>query len=829
MADSNPGPDVAETTVALDDLRVDPAHTSDDGGEPAPVWGESQYLRELIERGKAGQDPTPTDRALLVGAVNRQVRQSGLYREVARLILGPRDRTAPRELTLIVLLFPGEGRDNTGIKDLNDKVLGYALGNEFIRRRQKEIETIFPPATSLTAPPAPGFTTVGQDYKTASIVAFGKTPRDFATELVRLDAALRQHLLELLAIAEKSTTDRKRLEAIRKLRTTLQRDRRYRFDFLFGVSTLGAGPNAVGTLLRLLTETLKGAGMARFAAKTTRLGTKTGRQLGADRGLEAVPKGHDARGRVYEVVAFLRVLRAARDIKELVSGGVTGDQLDLQNIFVDQVWTVAFLLRKRLFWANPDVVRDVRKKALKPPKFLRQGVKFAFKEQQEVLELWLVTVNMLDLIKDFLTDEVTTRLEPLLGEALIMLEHLADAAHRIDWDRLEHLLTRDVQRTPDPLPVLGTTSEYQFYGPASDHPDRIFFSMDIRDLGVEVIATYEIVAKVIDDGQLGEQELLRQTLLASDATVLRRRVTYTSVVAVFGKYHRLLSQQPGLHAHATKAFGGPLEAAPLPAFELSVHVMLGGDEVFVAVHPYFSAVEHLIIADLALSTYRPGEPLNMRTGLVYSSAKRATGTGQRRENQIAHDQAMKLAADAPGLVKPLERAHRRIERLIEKLEARDSKAVKGQFYRRSLDGLGLLRLYARGRRGFARPLSDDLFARVRRLLREENVAAALDTGLFELVDFRGARVDVKQLTARVAELEAKVVQEVGLDNRHDDGPPVRMFPPLPGWLKGLLNDWADGKGLFAPTAPAAPSAPPPPPRVTAAFHPIKAVGSGPGR
>ena len=42
-------------------------------------------------------------------------------------------------MSLYVVLFPSEAKDNTGIKDLNDKVLGYQLNTKYIRRRQQEL------------------------------------------------------------------------------------------------------------------------------------------------------------------------------------------------------------------------------------------------------------------------------------------------------------------------------------------------------------------------------------------------------------------------------------------------------------------------------------------------------------------------------------------------------------------------------------------------------------------------------------------------------------------------------------------------------------------
>lgn len=88
-------------------------------------------------------------------------------------------------------------------------------------------------------------------------------------------------------------------------------------------------------------------------------------------------------------------------------------------------------------------------------------------------------------------------------------------------------------------------------------------------------------------------------------------------------------------------------------------------------------------------------------------------------------------------------------------------------------------------------LSQDVYDRVYRQLRGENALAVLESGLFELVDFQGTVVNVKKLTAQVADLEARVAGDVGSDNRHDEVPTFLLNQQMPKWLKKLIDDWAD--------------------------------------
>ncbi len=793
MADDEFGPYVAESTLADDHpMGVDPRLYSDDGAEPAPVWASSQRLREVVERQE--RRPPDADRRLLASEAQRQLSTLGLFREVVRLFAGPID---PRSaVTLYVILFPGEAKDNTGIKELNDKVLGYRLTSEFIVARQEEIRAVFPPPDDRTGP---RYTTVGQDYKTASIVAVAKPPEDFAKDLARLDARLRERLLGLLDRAEKdSDTNPAFLPEIRKLRRKLEKDKSYRFDYLFGANTVSIRGRPVDVVFQLLTESLKGAGMARFAAKGKAMKKWVSRDMARNRGVDSPDKGHDPRGRVYRSDPFLKVLKAADDIKDLMAKPPHRDApVDYHAIFVDTVWTTTFLPYKRLYFGNPDVIRDVRKRALVAPTFKKgEGQKLNFTAQREMLELWLVTLNAIDFVKDFVSTEYPRFVDLYHAEALLVLEQLLDKGQDVDWPRLARFLTRDFRQGSEPVSLQGTASEFQFYSHAADQQEQVFFMLDIRDLGVELMAFYETAQMTITDDRLAGLDLMVETFRSTDAIVVRRRFTYDKVVEAFKKRYPEAAGA-GSRAAAGKAFGTALRTeGAMPPFRDSIRVMLGGDEVFVAAHPYYARCAHAIIADLASPTIAVQDrPLNLRAGVGYSTAARAPGPApagndvsdaQRRENQKAHDKVLKLATDSLTMLKPLERTQRRIERLIEMLEANDQKKDLAPPHRRKLADLRLLEVYARVMHGYPKQLSTATYARLHRLLRAGDLRGALATKLFELVDFAGNVVDEPTLTRRAAELEAAVRRDVGKDNVHVDGPPVTK---IPAWIQKVLDKW----------------------------------------
>lgn len=153
------------------------------------------------------------------------------------------------------------------------------------------------------------------------------------------------------------------------------------------------------------------------------------------------------------------------------------------------------------------------------------------------------------------------------------------------WTKLEKVITYDVREKK--IAVSDSASEFQFYAYAADYAQRIFFSMDIRDMGVELMLHYEHSNREVGYNKYRDIDLMEETFRASDAIDERKRVTYDRVVEVFKKYHDRLIKNPDAGTNAAqKAFGGQVKDKP-GTFEEAVQIMLGGDEVYVAAHPFF--------------------------------------------------------------------------------------------------------------------------------------------------------------------------------------------------------------------------------------------------
>jgi hypothetical protein len=701
-----------------------------------------------------------------------------LYSKVAQQ-LRAKDPASGIVMGLYVLLFPGQAKHNTGIKDLNDKILGYELNQQYIRHRQEQIRQLF----SSTGG---GFVVVGQDYKTASILAPQTSRREFAKRLAQLDAVLKGALLDkfLPAAETQAKSDKERLARIKDLRNALNRDKNYRFDIFFGLSTVQAGGkiSPIDMVFLLVTEALKGAGLSKVIAKGASLKTQAARRFTKD--LKADDAALDSRGKEYGPRVYLDATTKAGDIKALMTRTPNRDNpANYFHIWVNKVWTTAFFKYRRWYVGNPDVIRDVRKNLLEKPRARDGNIKFYFKEQKELLELWIVFLNMLDFVKDFLSIEFRQQVVAYHDAATATFRELVqDRPVSIDWPRLERVLTKDSRQT-ERIAVLGTASEFQFYSAVADYPARIFFSMDIRDLGVALMLLYEYAGEEIEHYQHTHVKLMEETIKASDLINRQVRFTYDSVVGVFKKYYGLVgkSQSAAPAAAARQAFGVEIGAIPLPAFDECVQIMLGGDEVFVAAHPYFALFIPAIISDLDNIALSAGM-MNVRTAVSYSRV--AGGRPPRVDVQASHQKALSSGAWATNVLKPLERLHRRIERLIDKLEANPKKKDSAPQFRKELEALRLTKMFARVRHGKAAAITASEFRRVVLLLRGGDLRGAITKGGVELVDFDGKVVNADTLDANTKRLLGNVEWKVGADNKHADPLPVTKMPK---WMEKLMK------------------------------------------
>jgi Subtilase family len=758
----------------------DPGLTGDPDDERlAIVWARSDALRALL---KNRHDTDEDDRLVLKASLIRQLPMLWLYWQMHVFQTALKHNSSPsKTVTLFFLLFPGEARDNTGIKDLNDNVFGQWWNGIYQQKRYDAIAKIFDDKR---------FAVAAQTYKTAFIATYEGTRKDFVKKLVELDEALRVALLDTLQRAyDDDKTSENQKKAISALSKKLSK-KGYRFDFFFGMKTLEPKSDSRLTNVYLLvTEALKGAALARFAAKSQTLNTRSIKKLAQQPGLSPDSKALDPRGKEYDWNDFLKCSNLAETIKGMVLKSQVPDvTVEMNSIYVDTVWTFAFIEYKNLYWGNPDVIRDVRKKKLERAPLSGGNVTYSFNLQRDILELWLVVLNMLDFVKAFESAEFGGKLVNYHDTGLQSFLELGHPDSRLDWDKLEYVLTHD-SRLRESIAVFDTTSEYQFYAAVSDHQQRIFFSMDIRDLGVALMLLYEYSNREVSHRRYSDLDLMNETFRATDPIDMRRRVTYDTVLGIFRKYYdRLVKNDAGAHHAAAQAFGESVDTT-LGSFAAAVQIMLGGDEIYVATHPLFARDVSAIIGEI--------DPLDLRASVAFSNATQVARDKQRETNQKSHQRAMRHVELAPAVLKRLERTHRRIERLIEMIESNPKKAPRGAGYREELARLPLRKLYARWRIDWP-PASMGKEARAKAYEALMSGEGCEGDDAVELVDFAAGVVDRKKLEDEAKNLEDKVRRDVGADNVQIHAPPIVKAPK---WVEKLL-DWLlkdpDGKKKSQP-------------------------------
>src|SRR6185503_19119019 len=126
------------------------------------------------------------------------------------------------------------------------------------------------------------------------------------------------------------------------------------------------------------------------------------------------------------------------------------------------------------------------------------------------LELWLVVLNLLDMIKRFKSNEFHNKLKDYHDRVSDAFKNLMNPSEDIEWDKLEKALTTDLREIK--IAASDSGSEFLFYSFAADYTQRIFFSMDIRDLGVELMLDYERSNREVGYHQYSEVDLMEETL-----------------------------------------------------------------------------------------------------------------------------------------------------------------------------------------------------------------------------------------------------------------------------------------------------------------------------
>ncbi|MDD2757964.1 MAG: hypothetical protein PHD72_01130 [Patescibacteria group bacterium] len=179
---------------------------------------------------------------------------------------------------------------------------------------------------------------------------------------------------------------------------------------------------------------------------------------------------------------------------------------------------------------NRDLVRAIRKNKFEPAPGQEEAVK--------KVEQYIRRVNLLDLFKPLTADEIAGK-NSLPGSADDTLKNKVDKTRRlIDLAKMKDLNQADRQAVAAILKVdqkdATCASPEIFHSEAMKMPDAVYVSIDVMDLGVDLLLEYERLLNDIDAGKIS---LAEASLKAGDSTTKRMREVRAKVAEVCGRYY----------------------------------------------------------------------------------------------------------------------------------------------------------------------------------------------------------------------------------------------------------------------------------------------------
>lgn len=376
-------------------------------------------------------------------------------------------------------------------------------------------------------------------------------------------------------------------------------ERGYRMTF--GMGEVGESSNgSVEHIDRAVSDSLKGAMLAR---KTVEIGSGFSETL-AKEAVEEVMKIRDsiglqdltdAEGNVYPVFDF------RPDGK--------GNTVSVINI---------------------DLIREIRKGAFKPISDSRQAVLY------RSVKRYLEAINILDMTKPYTNDEMT-------GGTIYGTDQTIEASVQ-DVDRLIHSL-KDGSISPEDRKRLASllrkegkdrtcTSAMEFHRKALEISDCSYISLDVLDVGPELLQEYEQLIQGVANGTMSFD---RARAIAGDETTRKMREFRHQVSEICREYCT--------------------DCDPI--------MSVGGDEIVLAMDTARVTDEFILkLRHIRLGDQREGSVRVVQTA-VGGGRRTSESEGESRKRE--HLEAMKRAEQGTSIAKEIEKTIRRIRVAINDL------------------------------------------------------------------------------------------------------------------------------------------------------------------
>ena len=553
-----------------------------------PRRGKPRVQEGDLVKWRAAEEQKGALGALHDGAATREQRNllaAELRRQVPDIALvdAVRSDTARSVLSIV---NPGGG--DTGIKRMNDELIGYGMNDAKLRpERNRIIKEAFENE---------GFTVIDQTYKVTTLVS-DKSPAETAGSIERAMAAVDARMKPLLesvlqdAIAfyraegkGRSRRERKlagkRIERMQALLARIRGTGDFHHDFQIGAAEIAGGKDAsYGEILATEMDATKAALMARAG---------------------------DERVQIYSEEDFITFCKETIAIKDQLAGAT----LPYHGV------------RRRVFdegRLDRDILRDIRKDSYK------ETLTPADRTTLEQVTIYFRRVNTFDYVKHFTGSEVAAQGKKVAEAAALVKELEGDRAiGREAVETIDKLLTGGI-------PQADAANEAQFYNRAARLGKRVVLNADIRDMGLDLFESY--ATKMEEVGRGATQDLAAASREASDQVVdFKRRA-----VGEFTQFYR--DELVPIARHQARERGREDLLRALDR-ETGPLMLLGGDEITVSLHGLF---EELGIVPLAVSKLTDVKVANARVAVTHSGAgDPATGhVDAMKRAQGGHDQLKK--------------------------------------------------------------------------------------------------------------------------------------------------------------------------------------------
>ena len=650
-------------------LRVDPK-----GGKKVEVtaqadragWDRAKETQESLQKlkGEQADKPVTADREHLASEIERQVPDLKLLGQVQ----------AGTAKIVITLMVPGGGP--TGVKTMNDKLIGYQLNNTLITpKRNAVIAEVFQ-GLPFNEKAGESMSVVEQSYKsttlTTTVADAARLQRLMAEGMRRVDERMHPVLLDALTrgkthwIAERDAAAgnkeseqykdaRMRAENIEQMLADLVKagPKGFRVDMQFGMAEIKGGEALSAD------QAYKAALEAKMNAAKAAIMVRSGGERGSQ---EAA--GGDTRGHFFDEKSFITFAANADALRaQIVASGnfLTIDRRPVK-IFQDQGGELL---------PNPDILRDVRKDKIHSEDLPPQE-----RVQLERIRKYMDHINAFDYIKGFTSQEGAQLLPARMQRAQALLEALR-SGKVVDPAQVQAMMTQDVRGQV--LPQMGTASEVAFYARAGASADRILLNADIIDLGLDAMMAYAKSMHAVSAGKLSGQALYDASNSVTDP-LLTFRKSAISRISIAYEAHRqkaitALEKLPQRDAAQQAALDQlRKEADPL--------LLLGGDEITLSLHPAMQSQVAELVAEVAQAS-------RGRVAVTRALTEPAKA-GDQAARVEAHKKAMSEADPAANVLKSFEIALRKLKHMVGQVTD-PTKQAEAQAI---VDKLGLDQLYA---------------------------------------------------------------------------------------------------------------------------------------